>query len=284
MKLPIEELPETQFAEFGQYSLNWREAGNGAPVILLHGISSGSASWLCQLTDSSLTKGHRLIAWDAPGYLNSAQLATNTPVALDFADALDAFLNGLGLQQVTLVGHSLGALMVCAFASIHPQRVNGLFLANPAQGYAAKHLEERNRIFEQRRDIVFNSGIEAYAQNRAAALLSLSASKEKVEWVRKNMQKLNPDGFLAAAWMLAHDDIGLYLNAYQGEIKMVVGFEDTITPPKQVQQLAAQKQSPLAVIKQAGHASYLDAPDEFNGHLKQFLMTLNSDVSQRKVP
>ncbi|HEM8292911.1 TPA: alpha/beta hydrolase [Providencia stuartii] len=278
MNLPIENLPELQLANFGQYRLNWREAGQGEPVILLHGISSGSASWISQLTASSLTHHYHLYCWDAPGYMNSLELATKTPVALDYADALEAFLDGLGLQQVTLVGHSLGALMACAFASLHPQRVNGLFLANPAQGYGTKSLEERNLVYDQRHDIVFSSGIEAYAQNRAAALLSPTASQEKIEWVQQNMRKLNPPGFLSAAWMLAHDDISLYLKAYTGALEMLVGEEDTITPPSQVSQLAQQKQCPLFYVLQAGHASYLDQPAEFNQHLTHFL----SAALQRK--
>ena len=299
MRLPIDKLPNLQFAEFGQYRLNWRESGDGFPIVLLHGISSGSTSWICQFADSSLTDNYHLFAWDAPGYLDSDPLATQTPVALDYADALTDFLNDLGLQQVILVGHSLGALMACAFASLHPQRVRGLLLANPAQGYATKSPEERHRVYDKRREIVCDSGIEAYAQNRAAALLSPSASAEKIEWVKRNMQKLNPEGFLAAAWMLAHDDISLYLNAYQGPVEMIVGLDDTITPPAQVQQLSTDKQCPLKVIKQAGHASYLDAPIEFNLYLKQFSDALEctdspknrfpkdssqNKASQRKVP
>lgn len=284
MKLPIGTLPEAQLANFGQYRLNWRESGQGEAVVLLHGISSGSASWICQLTDLSLTSHHRLLAWDAPGYLASNDLMTTNPVALDYADALEAFLDGHGLQKVILVGHSLGAMMACAFASQHPQRVTGLFLANPAQGYARKSPAERQQVYQQRHDIVFNSGIARYAQERAAALLSPSASREKVAWVRTNMQKLNPQGFLSAAWMLAHDDINHSLNAYQGPIEMLVGQEDTITPPEQVQQLANNKQCPLTVIAQAGHASYLDAPTEFNRALSHFLIRCNRNPSSRRAP
>ncbi|EMF0918903.1 MULTISPECIES: alpha/beta fold hydrolase [Providencia] len=273
MKLPIEHLPTIQTAEFGSYHLNWREAGNGETVILLHGISSGSASWIYQLTDSSLTQQYRLLAWDAPGYLNSRALTTDTPTANDYAEALAAFIDGLDLPQVVLVGHSLGAIMACAFAAKYPQKIKGLFLANPAQGYATKHKTEQRQVYEQRREIVFNSGIEYYAQHRAAALLSSSASEPQIDWVRQTMRKLNPRGFLAAAWMLAHDDISRYLNLYSGPVQMVVGLDDTITPPEKVHMLAQQHSCPLTYIERAGHASYLDASQPFNHYLKQFLAT-----------
>ncbi|WP_300001402.1 alpha/beta hydrolase [uncultured Cedecea sp.] len=278
MSLSIKHLPELQLGDFSQYRLSWREAGQGDAVVLLHGISSSSASWISQLTASSLTDSYHLYCWDAPGYMNSTELDTTTPVALDYADALEAFLDGLGVQQVVLIGHSLGALMACAFASLHPHRVNGLFLADPAQGYATKNLEERNRVYSQRHDIVFKSGIAAWAQHRAAALLSPDATPEKIEWVKNIMGKLNPQGFLSAAWMLAHDDISLYLNAYTGPLEMLVGAEDTITSPSQVSLLAQQKQCPVSVISGAGHASYLDQPEAFNRQLTRFL----SIASQRK--
>lgn len=274
MDLLNDKLPKPQLANFGQYRLNWRESGQGHPVVLLHGISSGSASWVSQLTSPSLTDHYHLYSWDAPGYLNSDDLGTTTPTAIDYANALNDFIDELALSPVVLVGHSLGALIASAFAAKYPQKVSGLLLANPAQGYATQSPKRQQQVYQQRHDIVFNSGIEAYAQNRAAALLSPSATTEKVNWVQQTMKKLNPQGFLAAAWMLAHDDINPYLHHYDGPLEILAGAEDTITPPAQVEQLAKQKNCPYFLINQAGHASYLDAPEAFNHHLQQFLETV----------
>lgn len=274
MKLPIEQLPTIRSADFGQYNVNWREAGEGETIILLHGISSGSASWIYQLADSSLTQQYRLLAWEAPGYLNSLALTTDTPTANDYAEALVALIDGLAISQVVLVGHSLGAIIASAFAAKYPQRIKGLLLANPAQGYGTKDKTEQKQVYEQRQTIVFNSGIENYAQQRAAALLSPTASEQQIDWVRQTMRKLNPKGFLAAAWMLAYDDINRYLSHYSGPLQMLVGLDDTITPPQKVQAIAQQQGCSLVYIEQAGHASYLDASQPFNHYLKQFLATL----------
>jgi pimeloyl-ACP methyl ester carboxylesterase len=60
----------------------------------------------------------RVLAWDAPGYGNSAPLAPMAmPGAADYAERLWAWLDALGPQAaapLVLVGHSLGALMACA--------------------------------------------------------------------------------------------------------------------------------------------------------------------------
>ena len=52
-----------------------------------------------------------MIAWDAPGYGDSTDLAMEHPTAGDYADALAAFLDEMGIRSFHLLGHSLGCLM-----------------------------------------------------------------------------------------------------------------------------------------------------------------------------
>lgn len=49
----------------------FREQGSGIPLMLLHGISSGAASWHKQMA----LNGFRVLAWDMPGYGESPMLA-----------------------------------------------------------------------------------------------------------------------------------------------------------------------------------------------------------------
>ncbi|HBQ6262524.1 TPA: alpha/beta hydrolase, partial [Klebsiella pneumoniae] len=49
----------------------FREQGSGIPLTLLHGISSGAASWHKQMA----LPGYRVLAWDMPGYGESPMLA-----------------------------------------------------------------------------------------------------------------------------------------------------------------------------------------------------------------
>ena len=96
--------------------------GEGQVFLLLHGISSGAYSWIKQLQDHSIP--HRLIAWNAPGYGGSKCLDTTQPMGDDYADKILAFINELDLDNVILVGHSLGAMMSRAFAAKYPERVS----------------------------------------------------------------------------------------------------------------------------------------------------------------
>ena len=80
----------------------FREQGCGVPLTLLHGISSGAASWHKQMA----LPGYRVLAWDMPGYGESPMLAAAPANAGDYADALARMLDRAGVEQTILVGHS----------------------------------------------------------------------------------------------------------------------------------------------------------------------------------
>src|SRR5215475_14961685 len=71
------------------------------PVLLLHGIGANSLHWRYQL--AGLADRFRLIAWNAPGYLLSDNLRSETPNCRDYADALDDLLAALGIGEFDIV-------------------------------------------------------------------------------------------------------------------------------------------------------------------------------------
>jgi pimeloyl-ACP methyl ester carboxylesterase len=263
-------LAQRQQARCGGYTLSWREAGHGRPVVLLHGISSSSASWIRQFSDRGLIDGHRLLAWDAPGYGGSLPLAAGAADAAAYAAALAALVAELRLEQPLIVGHSLGALIGSAYAAGYPDGLCGLVLADPAQGYASAPEEKRRQVYGQRKRMMETLGPQGYGEQRAAALLREGTDPQNIAWVRNGMQQLDPDGFLSAAWMLANDDIGRYLARYRGPLEVWCGDEDSITPPEGAGRLAQEQDAPLRLIEGAGHASYLDAPACFNRYVQDF--------------
>lgn len=124
----------------------FREQGSGIPLTLLHGISSGAASWHKQMA----LPGYRVLAWDMPGYGESPMLAATPADAGDYADALARMLDRAGVEQTILVGHSLGALVAAAFAAKYPQRVLYLVLADVAQGYGQAEAAQREKVWQGR--------------------------------------------------------------------------------------------------------------------------------------
>lgn len=240
----------------------FREQGSGTPLTLLHGISSGAASWHKQMA----LLGYRVLAWDMPGYGESPMLATARADAGAYADALARMLDRAGVQKTVLVGHSLGALVAAAFAARYPQRVRYLVLADVAQGYGQAEAAQREKIWQGRQQQMALGG-EAMAEGRAAKLLRAGAREADVATVAAGMRRLRSEGYLAAAWMLAHDDIHRWLAGYRGRFAVWCGEQDAITQPELVQGVALRYGMPYLAIPQAGHASYLDNATFFNQQL-----------------
>ncbi len=253
----------------GQATVQFRRArsalaGEAVTHVLLHGIGSASGSWLAQLQQTRAAQGlaAHVLAWDAPGYANSTALPMDTPVAADYALRLWQWLDALGDQAaapLTLVGHSLGALMAAAAAGMASKRVTRLVLLAPAQGYARADAAERDKKLADRLANLARLGPAGMAQQRASAMLSSGASADQVAFVAQLMAQINPVGYSQAARMLAGGDLLGDLLALACPVLVASGSADTITPAHGCQSLALQVGAPYVSLGPVGHACALEA-------------------------
>ncbi len=237
-----------------------RQCGTGTPLVLLHGIGSGAASWLpCAL---ALEPHARVIAWDAPGYGDSTPLPQSTPLASDYAQRLDELLTAMHIERCLLVGHSLGALMAAAFAhGAGRSRGARLVLLSPARGYGAPGMEaERDATRTKRLDDLRTLGIEGLAARSPARMLTAQADAAARDRVRWNAARLNPAGYTQAVQMLCADDIARYAPlAMPTEVHC--GDGDIVTPPTACRGVAETFGAPFTLIANAGHACAIEQPE-----------------------
>ncbi len=251
----------------------YRAAGEGRPLVLLHGIGSGSASWAAQLDErSGLAARFRVIAWDCPGYGGSDPLPGEAPAPADYADALDALLDGLGIARVHLVGHSLGGLIAAAFAARRAERLLSLALADSAAGYRNAPDEIRVGRLEARIGAMTSLGPEEVARRRAREVLSPSAPEDVYEKVRAVQSRVKPAGYAQAARMLHGSDIFTDTAEIRTPTLVLCGGRDAVTPPAVSRGIAAAVAGSRCVILEGlGHASYVEGPAAFNDALTDFL-------------
>lgn len=104
-------------------------AGHGDPLIVLEaGLGDDWSSWSSVL--APLAQRSRLLAYSRPGYGTSAAASTPRDIRTE-ARELHELLRSLGERSpYLLVGHSLGGLIVQAFAARHPNDVAGLVLVD----------------------------------------------------------------------------------------------------------------------------------------------------------
>ncbi|MBB5406819.1 MULTISPECIES: alpha/beta fold hydrolase [unclassified Paraburkholderia] len=265
-----------------QRVLSYREvdrAGHDAlPLVLLHGIGSGAASWVEQFDALGATR--RVLAWDAPGYGASSPVAAASPVAQDYAVVLKEWLDALGIERCVLVGHSLGAIVAGAFAAAHPRYLAGLLLLSPAGGYGAAAPEVRDAKRDQRLAMLNELGPQGLANTRSANMLSVHASDDARAWVRWNMSRVMPHGYAQATHLLANADLAADLARYDGRVNVAVGAEDTITTPEACEKIALAARTRLQTVPRAGHAGYIEAPAAYTTIIDTFCRASDSPLSQ----
>jgi pimeloyl-ACP methyl ester carboxylesterase len=242
------------------------------PTVLLHGIGSGSGSWLHQLSHNSLG---RVLAWDAPGYADSSPLKMDEPAAADYAQVLWAWLDALQIKEVHLVGHSLGCIMATSAARLQPERVKALTLLAPAQGYGTASAEVRAKKRDERIQAMQQLGLQKMAEQRAPRLLSVQADAEQIALTTHMMSRLNVGGYTQATHMLSTANIRADLQAFKEQsnapIQVACGDQDVITPPAACQDFAKFIQAPYTDLPSAGHLCALQAPREIASLLSQGL-------------
>ena len=108
------------------------ESGVGDPVLFINGIA---APGIGMAALASRLPGHRLLLIDLPGHgLSPPYLWPGAPVREQAVDVIAGVLDGLGIDQVTLVGNAVGGLFSLWFALDRPSRVARVVLVGQPAG------------------------------------------------------------------------------------------------------------------------------------------------------
>ncbi|MFB9377990.1 alpha/beta fold hydrolase [Kineococcus gynurae] len=117
--------------------LHYEDVGTGRPVVLIHGWPLSGRSWEAQVP-ALVAAGHRVITYDRRGFGQSSQ-PWNGYDYDTFAADLDALLNHLDLDDVSLVGFSMGGGEVVRYLSQYgSERVRSVVLAGAVPPYLYK--------------------------------------------------------------------------------------------------------------------------------------------------
>jgi pimeloyl-ACP methyl ester carboxylesterase len=130
-----------RYVEIHGYRRAYRMAGTGPALLLLHGIGDSSESWLPVF--DALARDHTVIAPDLLGHGASDKPRADYAVAA-YANGMRDLLDVLGVEQVTVVGHSLGGGVAAQIAYQFPERCSRLVLV--ASGGAGRDVTPLLRL------------------------------------------------------------------------------------------------------------------------------------------
>ncbi len=129
--------------------LRGEEAGEGAPVLLLHGLTA-TRRYVVHGSRMLERAGHRVVAYDARGHGESGP--AGPPEAYHYDALVDdavAVLDELGIDRAVVVGQSMGSATAVGLALRHPERVATLVVVTPAhRGAPSPDLDRWDRMAE----------------------------------------------------------------------------------------------------------------------------------------
>jgi pimeloyl-ACP methyl ester carboxylesterase len=116
----------------GRVRLAAEEAGEGTPVVLLHGLTA-TRRYVVMGSRSLERSGHRVVAYDARGHGSSAPAPDPSAYGYEaLAADLLAVLDDRGIDRAVLAGASMGAHTLLRFALDHGDRAAALVAITPA--------------------------------------------------------------------------------------------------------------------------------------------------------
>ena len=116
---------ESRFSDVNGVRLHFLTAGEGDPVILLHGYAQNSHMWRPLITELAAT--HTVIAPDLRGFGRSARPEAGYDKRT-MAEDIHALAVSLGHRSVQIVGHDIGLMVAYAYAAQHPAEVERIAL------------------------------------------------------------------------------------------------------------------------------------------------------------
>jgi 3-oxoadipate enol-lactonase len=255
----------------------YTKAGDGPPIVFLHGVGATKRCWEPQI--AMLSERFRCIALDYRGY-GESEVPPEASLAPDAGDdkaisrsayARDvcAVLEDAGVDTAHLCGCSLGGVVAMEVYATQPKRVRSLALLDTFAFYpnGADTIEERIATLDK-------LGMPEFARTRAPGVLKADAPAALVERVRADMESIPLAVYKASTRTTWTGDYRALLPRIRVPAEVIWGECDTaIAPLTLSEELATGIPTCSGVVRvpHAGHLPNLDNPEFFNLALEAFV-------------
>ncbi len=249
------------------------DKGAGRPVVFVHGWTLSSAIWSLQ-TDALAAQGLRAIAYDRRGHGQSSK-----PEAGYDYDALTAdlatLLDKLDLEDVVLVGHSMGAGEVVRYLARHGSaRIGKVMLVAPTTPYALKTEDNPqgvDRAIYDRMVAALRTDRHGYLAAGAPGLLGRNADSLLIDWAMAIALQAAPQAQVGCLRAFSETDFRPDLAAVTVPTLIVYGTGDSpITPVNARRTQAGIAGSRVEIYDGAPHGLFVTDVERFNRDLLQF--------------
>lgn len=255
----------------GSLTMAYEEQGEGEVLVLLHGFCGSSAYW--ENVAPLLGDSFRVIMPDLRGHGSSdAPLGAYTIEQL--ADDVAALLEALGVDRYALLGHSMGGYVALSLAQRYSHRLSGFGLIHST---AYPDSEEAREKRLQAVAAINTGGITTYIDGLVPGLFapeSMEMLPAAIDRVKEIGYRTPPQGATGAAMaMREREDRRDVLSSTPLPVLLVAGEKDGVVPPERT--FTTDKDHVTkAVIREAGHMSMYEAPQQLAEVIKEYMHSL----------
>ena len=245
--------------------------GAGAStVLMLHGIGGGHLAFAPQV-ETLATAGYRAVAWDMPGYGRSTPIEPYTFKGL--AESCIALIEALQCKDVILLGHSMGGMVAQEVVARRPGLVSKLVLCGTSASFG-KPQGDWQREFIAQRTAPLDAGksMAELAEVLVPQMVGPGSLPEGVRLAVHTMGLVPGATYRRALECIVTFDRRANLGHIRVPTLLVAGEHDRNAPPAVMKKMAeAIARSSYVEMKGVGHLQNLEAPEEFDGMLLNFL-------------
>jgi pimeloyl-ACP methyl ester carboxylesterase len=244
--------------------LYYEEAGQGRPLLMIHGASQDTLSWHDNI--GHFARRYRVFAVDLPGHGKSELVARRpTTDTAEFADVIGRFITAMQLRDVIMVGHSMGAGISIMTSIAMPERVAGVVAVCGGAAFRGP------TGVTYQPEMLRNTQINAtdWLETIFHSVLGRTTPLDRRREMAFDATRCSP--YVAYADLVTYSSLNLYesLHKIKTPVSYIVGEDDWSTTPEMARttsgQLAALGVSTeFNELKGIGHIPHWEQPQAFN--------------------
>jgi pimeloyl-ACP methyl ester carboxylesterase len=258
-------MPSASTIRVGGLKVVYDRAGDGPPLVLVHGAGGDAREWRAQI--AGLSDEFTVIAWDEPGAGRSSDVPAGFGLA-GYAKALAAVIDTLH-APAHVCGLSWGGTVALELYRRRPQVVKTLVLADTYAGWKGSLPEDEVRA--RVRSVEHMLAEPGAGPPGFAGLFAGQPPDDAVELLAAVAGDVRRESLRVALSAMAGADLRDVLPRIAVPTLLIWGERDARSPVAVAQQFArAIPDSELVLIPDAGHMSNLERPDAFNAAMRAF--------------
>jgi pimeloyl-ACP methyl ester carboxylesterase len=264
---------DSGYAEVNGTKLYYELAGEGEPIVLIHGNGVDTREWDEQFT--IFAEHHKVLRYDARIYGKSDKPVEGVPYS--HHEDLKELMNHLGLSKAHIVGHSWGSGVAVDFVLAYTEMAYSLIPVGPwVFGYVSPTAEPLSSMFQEVGALIekneFKAAMDVWIDHVFEGALDFKGTK-----------RIREIGYDYSFWPFMHEDPVRYLepsalNRLSDILHptLIITSEFDVANCKEVAYLMDEKipNSTLVEIQDAAHMMNVDKPAEFNKLILDFISSL----------